>query len=246
MAGNEHVVGSARDAGTAGDSAFRRRWTWRTRLRVVLLGRLLGIVLALLYRTLRVRWAAADDVLGRHARGERFVFACWHEHLVLLPIVLRRVPEPFRPRVLLSWHRDAEIGAQAARRFGVGAIRGSSTRGGVGALRGLLAAHRAGEDVVLIPDGPRGPRRSAKPGLVLVARSVDAPVVPVSFAAAPHRRLRSWDRMAIPLPFARVAIRFGAPVAVARDATDSLARVQTAMEQARREAGLMLGVEEEG
>src|SRR5262245_24355001 len=136
MAASGEAARTAREGAPAQDSAFRRRWTWRTRLRVLVLGRLLGLVLALLYRTLQVRWAA-EAVAGRQARGERFVFACWHAHLVLLPIVLRRVPERFRPRVLLSWHRDAEIGAQAARRYGVGVIRGSSTRGGVGALRGL-------------------------------------------------------------------------------------------------------------
>src|SRR5262245_37865879 len=110
MAASGEAARTAREGAAAQDSGFRRRWTWRTRLRVLVLGRLLGLVLALLYRTLRVRWSAADDVVGRHARGEQFVFACWHEHLVLLPIVLRRVPERFRPRVLLSWHRDAEIG----------------------------------------------------------------------------------------------------------------------------------------
>jgi lysophospholipid acyltransferase (LPLAT)-like uncharacterized protein len=227
-------TGGARESGAALDSAFRRRWSWRTRVQVTVIGALLAAALRVLYRTLRVRWSDAAGVLERHARGERFVFASWHDGIVLLPLVMVRIPSRLRPRVLLSWHRDAEFAAQAARRFGVRFTRGSATRGGIGAVRGLLASHRAGEDLVVVPDGPRGPRCEVKPGLVQLGRATGAPIVPVALAATPRRRLRSWDRMQLPLPFARVAIRFGMPVAVGSG--DDTARVQAAMEAAVAEA----------
>jgi len=231
----------ARDAGVALDSTFRRHWSWRRRLEVTVLGWAIALVLRLLYATLRVRWSDPADIAGRHARGERFVFAVWHDGLLLLPLVLGHVPGRYRPRVLLSWHRDAEIAAQAARRFGVGAIRGSSTRGGIGALRGLLEAYRAGDDIVMVPDGPRGPRHEAKPGIVQVARGVGTTIVPLAIAAAPCRRLRSWDRLQIPLPFARVAFRVGAPVP-AGDVDDVAGgrRVQGALDATVAEAERML------
>jgi len=212
------------------DSVFRRRWSWRTRLRVTVLGGLVAIGLRLLYVTLRVRWSDADGMLERRAGGERFIFAAWHDGLVLLPLVLRHVPAGFKPRALISWHRDAEIAAQALRGFGVRVMRGSSTRGAIGALRGLLDAHRAGEDVVVVPDGPRGPRHEAKLGVVQLGRATRAPVVPIAFAAAPCRRLGSWDRMQVPVPFARIAIRFGTPVDVGAGDHEALGRLQAAMD----------------
>jgi lysophospholipid acyltransferase (LPLAT)-like uncharacterized protein len=220
----------ARASEAALDSAFRRRWTPRTRARVVVLGALVHLVLRLLYATLRVRWTDPDGVLRRRAAGERFVFAAWHDCLVLLPLVLLRVPAGFRPRVLISWHRDAELAAQATRGFGVTFMRGSSTRGRIGAVRGLIDAHRAGEDLVVVPDGPRGPRHEAKPGVVQLGRATRVHVVPIALAAAPCRRLGSWDRMQVPLPFARVMVRFGGPVEVGAGGNGTLARVQAAMD----------------
>ena len=197
---------------------------------MTLLGAVIALVLHLVYATLRVCWSDAGDMLGRRRSGERFVFASWHDGLPLLPLVLRHVPAGFRPRALISWHRDAEIAAQALRRFGVHFIRGSSTRGGLGAVRGLLGAHRAGEDVVVIPDGPRGPRHEAKIGVAQIGQLTHAYIVPIALAAAPCRRLGSWDRMQIPLPFGRVAIRFGPPVDVGEGDDTGLARLQAAMD----------------
>ena len=107
--------------------------------------------------------------------------------------------------------------ARYARRFGLDVVRGSSSRGGPAALRALAAALRAGEDVAVIPDGPRGPCRQAQPGVVVLAALSGAPIVPLGFAARPARHLASWDEFMIPLPFARAAAVFGAPVVVDRD-----------------------------
>jgi lysophospholipid acyltransferase (LPLAT)-like uncharacterized protein len=232
----------ARDADAALASSFRRRWTWWTQLRVVVLGAILAAVMRVLYATMRVRWTDGADVLARHSRGERFIFASWHEGLLLLPLIMTRRPARFRPRILVSWHRDAEIGTQAARHFGVHGIRGSSTRGRIGAIRGLLSAHRAGEDVVIIPDGPRGPRGEAKDGVAQLARATGVGVVPIGVVAAPCHRLHNWCRLQIPLPFSRVAIRFGADVPVTDDVAGDRARIQTALETAVAAAAAMVGV----
>jgi lysophospholipid acyltransferase (LPLAT)-like uncharacterized protein len=93
-------------------------------------------------------------------------------------------------------------------------------------VRALAAAVGRGEDVVVVPDGPRGPSRRLAPGVVGLAAMTGAPVVPLGFSASPARMLASWDRFMVPLPFARAAFVLGAPIAVSR-ATDR--------EQARRE-----------
>jgi hypothetical protein len=205
------------------------------------LGGLAAIVLRLLYLTLRVRWTDSSGVLERRARGERFVYATWHDGLLLMPLIPLRLPGPIRPRILISWHRDAEIGAQAGRWFGARFTRGSTTRGGIGALRGLLAAHRDGEDVIIVADGPRGPRRRTKPGIVLLGRATGVPVVPVVLGAASCRRLRSWDRMQVPMPFSRIAIRLGTPVDVGAGGGEAQARVQAAMDGAATDLERALG-----
>src|SRR5262249_56053115 len=137
--------------------------------------------------------------------------------IVLLPLMVVRVSRALRPRVALSWHRDAEIAAQAVRRFGVAVTRGSAARGWVGAVRGLLEANARGEGLVVGPDRPRGPRPDAKEGVVQLARATRLPVVAIGIAAAPSRRLRSWDRLQLPKPFARVALGLGAPLPIGRD-----------------------------
>jgi hypothetical protein len=97
-------------------------------------------------------------------------------------------------------------------------VRGSSSRGGGEALRALTRALRDGHEVVVVPDGPRGPREVLKPGVIALARLSGAPIVPVAVGAAREWRLHSWDEFRIPRPFARCVVRFGEPIHVARAA----------------------------
>src|SRR2546429_3550367 len=123
-----------------------------------------------------------------------------------------------RVAVLASRSRDGEIVSRYVARFGLATIRGSSSRGGAGALRQLVATVRAGEDVAVVPDGPRGPRRQLQPGVVTLAALTGAPIVPLAFAARPARRLASWDEQLVPWPFARSVLVLGETIAVPRDA----------------------------
>jgi lysophospholipid acyltransferase (LPLAT)-like uncharacterized protein len=203
----------------------------------------LGLVLRVLYRTLRVEIIDPTNRLRARLEGARAVYAFWHESLVLVPILAVRIPG-LRPTVLLSWHRDAEFAAQAVRRLGIRVVRGSSTRGGVGGLRGLLAANERGEDLVIIPDGPRGPRRRAQSGVVQVASGAELPVVAIGAAVRPGHRLSSWDRLQIPYPFARVVFALSADVPVGRDDFEhARGRTQAALLQAQHTAEEALGGE---
>jgi lysophospholipid acyltransferase (LPLAT)-like uncharacterized protein len=221
---------AARDAAAARESAFRRHWTLRDRIVVATAAGAIGLVTRALYATLRVRCLDPHGILPARLRGEHVVWATWHDGIVLLPLVLSHVEPRLRPRVVLSWHRDAEIAAQAVRRFGVAVTRGSATRGWLGAVRGLLEADARGEDLIVIPDGPRGPRHQAKEGVVQLARATGHPVVAVGIACLPGLRLRTWDRLQVPRPFGRVAFVLSAPVPITRGG-GSLAAVQRALEE---------------
>lgn len=168
--------------------------------------------------TLRVRTAGLE-ALG--PMDEPLIFATWHEGVLMLPWFNGRLRSArgARPvRVLASRSLDGELLARFVRSFGLGVVRGSSSRGGSAALRGLLGALRAGHDVAVAPDGPRGPARRVQLGVVMLAAATGAPIVPTAFAARPNRRLNSWDACVLPVPFARCAYVFGRPMRVDRHA----------------------------
>ena len=118
-------------------------------------------------------------------------------------------------------------------RFGLETAEGSSSRGGALGLRDVLRRVKRGYDVGIAPDGPRGPRRRAKPGVVAAARLSGIPIVPVAFAARPGKSLLSWDRTLVPFPFGRGLFLYGEPIRVPRDAdADESARVLADVESA--------------
>jgi len=199
-----------------GAPASRRRWQKRLfkRLSGVAPIVLSGVVWVLSW-TLRPRLLNADDLYARWARGERVILAFWHERLVLMPVAAGG----HRICIMNSAHRDGEIGSRALARWGIQSVRGSATRGGATGFLRLVRAYRDGYNLAVIPDGPRGPGGIAKPGVIHLARATGALIVPVTYAARHVRRLRSWDRMLIPLPFSRVVLAAGEPLRVPRDAT---------------------------
>ncbi len=184
-----------------------------------------SVGLVVLRRTVRTVLVGAADVQRRVRRGERVIVTFWHDQL--LGMAIGYVGGPLR--LLISQHRDGEIAARCLRRFGMEAVRGSSSRGGVGGVRRLLAVLRAGAPIVVVPDGPRGPRHAAKAGVEQLARAGGAEIVPVGFHASRGWRVRSWDRLLVPFPFSRVVLVQGRSLSVAGDATP------VAVESARAE-----------
>ena len=171
--------------------------------------------------TLRIRAVGVDALAPRWRAGQPLIYAVWHGRIVMMPWLnawLRRTRGARRAAVLASRSRDGEIVSRYVARFGLATIRGSSSHGGAGALRQLVATVRAGEDVAVVPDGPRGPRRQLQPGVVTLAALTGAPIVPLAFAARPAHRLASWDEQLVPWPFARSVLVFGETIAVPRDA----------------------------
>jgi len=127
------------------------------------------------------------------------------------------------------------------RHLGIRAVRGSGTRGWIGGLRGLLAARTRGEDIAIVPDGPRGPRRKAKSGAVQLARGTGLPLVVVGAATRPVHRLASWDRMQLPWLFARVGLVVSAPLVLPGDEREAVTALQTALAGVDAEAAALVG-----
>lgn len=184
------------------------------RLRLSLVPRVGFAYLRLLRLTMRLEFLQ-DEVLARIRReGGRYILAFWHSRFVMM----RHGYPGQRMVVMISEHRDARLLGEILTRYGLVNAWGSSTRGGAGALRTVLRKIKEGHDVAVTPDGPRGPRRRAKPGVVAAARLSGVPIVPVGFSARPARRLHSWDRTVIPYPFSHGLYVYGEALRVARDA----------------------------
>jgi len=166
--------------------------------------RLLGLTLSIRRdeRAVEPLWQAGAPV----------IYAVWHGQILLLPLLYGRRAVC----VLASRSRDGEMLTRYIGRFGIEAVRGSSSRGGAAALRHLARWLKRGHEVVIVPDGPRGPAEVVKPGIVGLARLSGAAIVPVAVGASSEWRLGSWDGFRIPRPFARCIARFGEPIHVAR------------------------------
>ncbi len=147
------------------------------------------------------------------AAGAPVIYVVWHSRLLLLPYLYRRRGL----WALVSRSEDGAMVADLVRRFGFVTVRGSSSLGGAEGLRSLTRAIRKGHSVVVVPDGPRGPREVLKPGVVLLARLTGAHVVPAALGASSEWRARSWDQFRIPKPFSRCVVRLGEPILVPRD-----------------------------
>jgi lysophospholipid acyltransferase (LPLAT)-like uncharacterized protein len=183
--------------------------------------------------TLRMEIGGTDSIERFWAEQRALIYIVWHGRILMVPWLNERLRRERRARpvtVLASRSRDGELVARYVERFGLGVVRGSSSRGGAGGLRGLARTVSGGGDVAVVPDGPRGPRGQLQPGVVTLASLTGAPVVPFAFAARPAHRAASWDEFLVPLPFARCTLLFGDPVVVPRDA-DRL-RAAKVLEQA--------------
>lgn len=179
-------------------------------------GRVGGLLLRSIFATVRVRKEGQATIDALRAEGRPAVFALWHGHL--LPLLHYHQNEGIVG--LVSQHRDGEHLVSVLDVSGFGSVRGSSTRGAVLGLRGLVRKSREGFDVAITPDGPQGPRRQFKPGALTVARLTGNPVVPVAAGVSRAWKLDSWDQFLIPKPFATVHIAYGDPVFVPRREED--------------------------
>ena len=168
------------------------------------------LVVRALSATLRVRHVHAEHIEGT----PRYILTFWHRHM--LPLLGRsRWKRPIA--VMTSRSKDGDISTNVLALYGVESARGSSTRGGSIALRGLLRAARDGRSMVFTPDGPRGPAGVVKDGVIFAAQASRLPIMPMAYAGKKFIQLRSWDRMIIPKPFSKGVILYGAPIVVPRD-----------------------------
>jgi hypothetical protein len=194
------------------------------------------ILLKLLGGTLR--WSYTD-LAGYRTRspGNPFIVGVWHNRILVLPLIFEWFCRRCYPvSILTSPSRDGALLSAFMANFGMQAVRGSSSRGGVKALMLLRAQLRGGVDVAITPDGPRGPVYEASPGLLRLAIKTGFPVMAIRVDYERYWEIKSWDRFRIPKPFSRVTVTMLAPVVFTTEDTAGLCALLGAPPE-RNEAG---------
>lgn len=220
-----------------------RVFSWRERVSLFLITWAGYLLIRLMGPTLRFTFVPepgcrCDD----RGSSSPTIFCFWHRCVI---------PATYRCRdngiaVMTSRSFDGEYIARIIRKFGFGAVRGSSSRGAVGALLGMRRELEQGHSVAFTIDGPRGPVYVAKPGPVLLAKKTGMPIDCFYIALQKAWVLNSWDRMMIPKPFSRAVFYASSPMSVPPDATDEQMaalhqQMQATLERCRWKAEEALG-----
>lgn len=186
-----------------------------------------------------VQWTARID-RPPFPIEEPYILALWHGRLIMLPM-FRNGEKPLI--ALISSHRDGLIISKTASLFGIQTAAGSSTRGGMRAVRELIRFARGGHSLFVTPDGPRGPRMRINEGILDVARLTGLPILPATMSAGRGVNLNSWDRFLLPGLFTTVVIRWGEPISIGADddRAEAAARLEAAMTALQNEADTLAG-----
>lgn len=180
---------------------FRQPWLQN------LIPRLAWIYLRIITKGLKYQIQGEENMKKFTDQGQPVILACWHGGLVVPMYYLRNKGI----YVLSSTHRDSEYLAWILQRFGWRLVKGSTGRGGAKAFIEMMHKVQEGNLVSMTPDGPTGPAKQLKPGLLQLAAKTGAPIVPLGVSAYPCKKLKTWDSFLLPAKGAKAAIIFGQP-----------------------------------
>jgi len=219
-----------------------RSFSLREKFTLWMISNAAALLLRLIGPTLRFRLEFEPGSTYDGTNVGLAIYCFWHRCVIPATWRFRNL----HVSVMTSRSFDGEAIARTIAKFGFRAVRGSSSRGAVGAFLGMRRELEQGCSVVFTIDGPRGPIYVAKPGPVLLAKTTGCPISCFYVAVERAWVLKSWDRMMIPKPFSRATFQMAAPVHVPPDASEeqmeALHReMQSSLERCRAKAEAMLG-----
>lgn len=200
----------------------------------------------------RLKISAGDEYLEAALREKKpVILTFWHNRSFpgtrFVSGLLRR---GFKILVLASLSRDGELVSRLGKLWGLTVVRGSTSRGGLGAMRAIYrAVKNEGFSPAMLPDGPRGPVYEMKMGVVVLAQMTQTSILPVGMAAQRFSTLKSWDRMIVPWPLTKIDVVVGEPQHIAKGLSSEeleleRQRIQTQIRDLTRRAEERLGVED--
>jgi lysophospholipid acyltransferase (LPLAT)-like uncharacterized protein len=215
---NQDLTASPSGA-TAGDATaappLERKFSLRQRLAIWLISTAVTVAIRVIGRTLRYS-VEVEEGSAPSGHISPAIYCFWHECIFSAAYIHRNNPVS----VMTSRSFDGEYIARIIENLGFGAVRGSSSRGGVRALREMHQEIEQGRVAAFTIDGPRGPRHVAKPGPVLLAKNTQAPILCFHLSHSSAWVLNSWDKLQIPKPFSRVHLVYSKMIRVPSDAND--------------------------
>ncbi len=205
---------------------------------------LVHLYIRFVYATGSWKIEGADIAERLRLSGKPFILAFWHGRLLMIPMAWQHMP---KMHMLISNHPDGRIIAGAVRYFGIDSVAGSTTEGGISAVRAMVRFLKAGDCVGITPDGPDGPAMRASHGIVAIARLARLPIVPITYATNRRRILASWDRFHLPFPWSRGVLLWGEPMEVPAKLDDAgmeiwRIQIEDRMNALTREADRQVGL----
>ncbi len=198
------------------------------------------------YTSLRATWRVTvhetPELREFLKTNKLFVIAHWHGDELGILYLLKR----YGCAVITSTSKDGEIINRVVNLMGAKSSRGSSTRGGVSALKGIIRLAREGYRPTVAVDGPKGPLHVVKPGVFEVSKIVNAPIFPISVACSKKFVFeKSWNKTFLAFPFARLEVVWGAPIeTIGRDgdchSSELSQRLELALFDAQRQASKLI------
>jgi lysophospholipid acyltransferase (LPLAT)-like uncharacterized protein len=178
-------------------------------LKIKILSFLIWLIYKSLISTWRYRLHQPQSLIDRLAKGEPTIFAFWHGD----EVAAISFTQFFKLATLTSTSKDGELMTQILKYLRVPVARGSSTRGGLSALKGIVRLAKEGYIASVAVDGPKGPYHEPKPGVFEISRILNAPIYAVGVAVKSKKVLeKTWNKTYIPLPFTKVAMFFDEPM----------------------------------
>ena len=167
--------------------------------------------------TAKISWVRKEIIDELMEKSQPFIICAWHHDIYFSSWLLK----DFELTALISSSKDGEYINQILSGFGFGAVRGSSTRGGIGAMKQLVRCLKDGNAVAITPDGPQGPIHRVQEGIVALAKMTGVPIIPWRYEASSCWKLNSWDSHKIPKPITKIKSVFGQPLYVPKSASSS-------------------------
>lgn len=140
----------------------------------------------------------------KELKDKSYLIAFWHGELIMQPFNFKKLRKKQKISAMISEHRDGEAITRTVQYLGINSLRGSSTRGGVKALIGAIKELKAGNDIAITPDGPKGPRHSVADGIVLIAQKTNTKILFLNVKVDNYWQFKSWDKFVIPKPFSKI------------------------------------------
>ena len=167
--------------------------------------------------TAKISWGGKEIVDEMIESNRPFIICAWHNDIYFSTWLLKEM----NLTALISSSRDGEYINQVLNGFGFRAVRGSSTRGGIGATKQLVRCLKEGQSIAITPDGPQGPIYKVQEGIIALAKMTGVPIIPWRYEGNSCWNLNSWDNHKIPKPFSKISSVFGQPFYIPKSASNS-------------------------